>query len=187
MDRQKALEILRQYLHTENLVKHSFAVEAVMRALALRLEPDRVEEWGIAGLLHDLDADLVDYRNYPELHGPKAVEILRELNFGTEDMYHAILAHNPANGTRIENKFDRALYAADPITGFITAVALVYPDKKLASVKVKSILKRMKEARFAAGADRNAMRSIELLGIPFEDFAELSLKAMTEIAEVLGL
>ncbi|KXG77857.1 hypothetical protein AN618_08690 [Fervidicola ferrireducens] len=187
MDRQKALEILHQYLHTENLVKHSFAVEAVMKTLAERLEPDKVEEWSIAGLLHDLDADLVDYRNHPELHGPKTIEILRGLNFGTEDMYHAILAHNQATGTKIESKFDQALYAADPITGFITAVALVYPDKKLSSVKVKSIIKRMNELRFAAGADRNAMRSIELLGIPFEEFAELSLKAMTEIADVLGL
>jgi predicted hydrolase (HD superfamily) len=187
MDRQKAVEILHQYLHTENLVKHSYAVEAVMKALAGRLEPERVEEWSIAGLLHDLDADLVDYRKHPELHGPRAVEILRSLNFGTEDMYHAILAHNQATGTEIKSNFDRALYAADPITGFITAIALVYPDKKLSSVKVKSITKRMNELRFAAGADREAMRSIELLGIPFTEFAELSLKAMTEIADVLGL
>lgn len=187
MNREKALEILNEYLHTENLVKHSFAVEAVMRALAEKLQPDKVEEWGIAGLLHDLDADLVDYRTYPELHGPKTIEILREKNFGDEEMYHAILAHNQATGTEIKNNFDLALYAADPITGFITAIALVYPDKKLTSVKVKSITKRMNELRFAAGADRDAMRSIEQAGIPFADFAKLSLEAMTNISDILGL
>lgn len=187
MDRQKAIEILNEYLHTEHLVKHCFAVEAVMRALARKLAPDKEDEWGIAGLLHDLDADMVDYRTNPEQHGPKAVEILKSLGFGTEEMYHAIKAHNQATGTEITNSFDRALYAADPITGFITAIALVYPDKKLSSVKVKSITKRMNELRFAAGADRDAMRSIEKLGIPFAEFAELSLKAMTDIADVLGL
>jgi len=187
MDREKALEILNKYLHTENLVKHSFAVEAVMRALAERLQPDKVDEWGIAGLLHDLDADLVDYRNYPEKHGPKAIELLKQHNFGNEEMHHAILAHNKATGVEAKSNFDIALYAADPITGFITAIALVYPDKKLSSVKVKSITKRMNELRFAAGADREAMRSIEKVGIPFVEFAELSLKAMTAIADQLGL
>jgi len=187
MDREKALEILHKYLHTDHLVKHSYAVEAVMKALAERLQPDKVEEWGITGLLHDLDADLVDYRTYPEKHGPKAIELLKQHNFGNEEMYHAILAHNKATGTEAKSNFDQALYAADPITGFITAIALVYPDKKLSSVKVKSITKRMNELRFAAGADRDAMRSIEKVGIPFAEFAELSLKAMTAIADVLGL
>ena len=187
MDREKALEILQEYLHTENLIKHCYAVEAVMRALAERLEPDKIDEWGITGLLHDLDSDLVDYKEHPELHGPKTVEILREKNFGNEEMYQAILAHNPATGIEIKSDFDQALYAADPITGFITAVALIYPDKKLTSVKVKSITKRMKEHRFAAGANREAMRSIEKLGIPFAEFAKISLEAMTAIADKLGL
>lgn len=187
MDRAQALEILHEYLKSEHLIRHSFAVEAVMKALAERLAPDKVEEWSIAGLLHDIDADITDYKTNPELHGKKAVEILKERNFGTEEMHHAILAHNSATGTEIETQMDQALYAADPITGFITAIALVYPDKKLSSVKVKSITKRMKEPRFAAGADRDAMRSIEKLGIPFAEFAELSLKAMTEIADTLGL
>jgi predicted hydrolase (HD superfamily) len=187
MDRQRAIEILNKHLTTETLVKHSYAVEAVMKALAERIAPDEVEEWSITGLLHDLDADLVDYRENPELHGPKTVEILKEEGFGNERMYHAILAHNQETGTPITNEFDRCLYAADPITGFITAIALVYPDKKLSSVKVKSITKRMKELRFAAGANREAMRSIEKLDIPFPEFAKLSLEAMQQIADVLGL
>lgn len=187
MDRTKALEILTRHLTTEHLVKHSYAVESVMRALARRLEPDKEELWAMTGLLHDLDADIIDYRTYPEQHGPKTIELLKEAGFGNEEMYHSICAHNEDTKVPIESKMDQAIYAADPITGFITAITLVYPDKKLASVKVKSIIKRMDEVRFAAGANRDAMRSIEKLGIAFPEFAELSLKAMTEIAEDLGL
>ena len=187
MDRIKALEILNKYMTTEYLQKHSYAVESVMRALARKLEPESEELWAMTGLLHDLDVDMVDYRSNPELHGPKTVELLKEEGFGSEEMYHSICAHNEDTKVPIKSKMDQAIYAADPITGFITAITLVYPDKKLASVKVKSITKRMDEVRFAAGANREAMRSIEKLGIPFAEFAELSLKAMTEIAEDLGL
>jgi predicted hydrolase (HD superfamily) len=158
-----------------------------MRALARKLEPEKEELWAMAGLLHDLDADIIDYRSFPELHGPRTVELLKEENFGNEEMYHSICAHNDDTKVPIQSKMDQAIYAADPITGFITAITLVYPDKRLASVKVKSITKRMDEVRFAAGANRDAMRSIVKLGIPFAEFAELSLKAMNEIADDLGL
>ncbi len=188
IEREKALELLEKHLKTDHLVKHSYAVEVVMRELAKKIEPEKENEWAITGLLHDLDADLLDYKNGEgHLHGPKAVEILKEAGLGNEEMYHAICAHNKDTGIKIESKMDRAIYAADPITGFITAITLVYPDKKLSSVKVKSITKRMKEVRFAAGADREAMASIEKLGIPFAEFAEISLNAMKEIAEKLGL
>lgn len=184
---ERAEEILHKHLQTPHLVKHSYAVEAVMRALAKRLSPEEEEKWAVAGLLHDLDNDTVDWQSDMSVHGPKTIEILKEYQFGEEDLYQAILSHNPANGSQIKNLFDKALYAADPITGFITAIALVYPEKKLSSVKVSSILKRMKEKRFAAGANREAMRSIEELGIPFEEFATLSLEAMSQIAEKLEL
>lgn len=187
MERTTAVELVNKYLTTPHMISHSYAVESVMRELARRLEPENVDLWGITGLLHDIDADTFDWRSEPHLHGPKGVALLKENSFGNEEMYHAILAHNSATNTKIESKLDRALYAADPITGFITAITLVYPDKKIKSVKVKSITKRMDEIRFAAGANRDAMRSIEMLGISFPEFAELSLKAMTEIADVLGL
>ncbi len=115
------------------------------------------------------------------------MELLKENSFGTDEMYHSICAHNEESGVPIETKMDRAIYAADPITGFITAISLVYPDKKVGSVKVKSITKRMGEVRFAAGANRDAMKSIEELGISFNEFAELALKAMQGISEQLGL
>lgn len=187
MDRQKALEILNKYLTSEHLIKHSYAVESVMRALAEKYDPENEELWAMTGLMHDLDADMVDYRNHPELHGKKAVELLKEHGFGNEAMYHAVCAHNEESGVPIQTKMDRAIYAADPITGFVTAITLVYPDKKISSVKVKSIIKRMDEVRFAAGANRDAMRSIEKLDMSFEEFAELALKAMQGIADQLGL
>lgn len=187
MDRQKATEMVNRYITTEHLIKHSYAVESVMRELAKRLEPEKEELWAITGLLHDLDIDVIDAKNNTKLHGKKTVEILKEHDYGNEDMYHAICAHNEDTGVEIKSKMDRAIYAADPITGFITAITLVYPDKKISSVKVKSIIKRMDEVRFAAGANRDAMKSIELLGMSFPEFAELSLNAMKQISDILGL
>lgn len=185
--REQADALLHQYVKTEHIIPHSYAVEAVMRALAKRIAPDKVEEWGAAGLLHDLDEDEVDWRSDMSTHGPRSVEILKEHGFGNQEMYEAILAHNPENGKRARTDFEIALLAADPITGFIKAIAQVYPDKRVKSVKVKSIVKRMKETRFAAGANRNAMMAIEDIGIPFPEFAELALNAMCEIDDVLEL
>lgn len=187
LNREKAIELLDNYLTSEHLHRHSYAVESVMRELSKRLEPENEELWALTGLLHDLDADLMECKNDPALHGKKTIEILSENEFGCDSMYHAICAHNEDTGTKIDTKMDRAIYAADPITGFITAIALVYPDKKVNSVKVKSITKRMKELKFAAGANRDAMRSIEELGISFQEFAELSLNAMKQISDKLGL
>lgn len=186
-DRDRAIEILTKHLKTDYLIKHSYAVEAVMKALGKKFDPEREDLWAITGLLHDLDADLVDYRTYPERHCPKTLEILKEEGYGDEEMYHAIMAHNKTTNTPIKSKLDRAIYAADPITGFINAITLVYPDQKIAKVKLKSITKRMHETRFAAGADREAMWSIEELDMDFQDFAEISLNAMKEISDVLGL
>jgi len=188
--REQAVVLVDKYLESKHLIKHSYAVEVVMRELANKLEPDRADEWAIAGLLHDLDADMLDYKNSQEaskLHGLKAVELLQNEKFGNEYIYQAIKAHNEDNGTERLSTIDKAIYAADPITGFITAIALIYPDQKISSVKVKSVIKRMKELRFAAGANREAMKSIEELGIPFDEFAQISLEAMQRISDTLGL
>lgn len=187
IDRDTAIGLLNRYVTTKHIIAHSFAVEAVMRALAKRLDPADEELWGISGLLHDLDMDVSNWQEHPERHGPVTVELLKEHNFGCEEMYNAIIAHNPDTGAVPKTLFEKALFAADPITGFITAVTLVYPDKKIASVKVKSIVKKMKATGFAAGADRGAMMSIENIGIPFPEFAELALTAMCGIADQLGL
>ncbi len=187
MEREVALNLLRKYIKSEHLIKHSLAVEAIMKGLSKRLNVKDDNLWGMAGLLHDLDADIVDYEVNPEIHGLKTVEILKSEAFGDETFYQAIMAHNEKTGVEIKSDLDRALYAADPISGFITAIALIYPDKKITSVKLKSITKRMGELRFAAGANRAAMKSIEHINIPFEEFAEIALASMTEIASELGL
>lgn len=188
--REQAIEILSKYLTTDHLIKHSYALEAVMKKLGEKLEPEKADEWAIAGLLHDLDADLLNYKEDPEeskIHGLKAIELLKTEGFGNDYIYQAIMAHNQDNGTEIKSVLDKVIYAADPITGFITAITLVYPDKRISSVKVKSITKRMKELRFAAGANREAMKSIEDIGLPFSEFAQISLEAMQEISDTLGL
>lgn len=188
--RDSAVEILHNYLKTDHLIKHSLAVEAVMKALSQRLDPENQELWSVTGLLHDLDGDILDYKNDAEVaakHGKLTVEILKEKQFGNDSMYHAIEAHNKRSEIERESLLDKALFAADPITGFITAIALIYPDKKLSSVKVKSITKRMKQASFASGANRESMMSIEETGIPFEEFASISLSAMQSISDDLAL
>jgi predicted hydrolase (HD superfamily) len=187
LSREKAIELLNTHVTTKHIITHSYAVEAVMRELAKILEPESEESWAMAGLLHDLDNDLVDWEKDMGLHGPKAVDVLKDENYGNDAIYQAILAHNPDNGSKRVTTFDKAIYAADPITGFIRAIALVYPDKKVNSVKLKSITKRMKETRFAAGANREAMWSIEDLGIEFPRFAEISLNAMKEISDLIEL
>lgn len=175
---------MREHVKNENMIKHCLASEAVMAALAKRLGEDR-EKWALAGLLHDLDVEITnaDLR----IHGLKTVEILREKGIDPE-IIEAIRLHNEgAHEDKRTDVFHHALAAGETITGLITATALVYPDKKLASVKTKSITKRMKEQAFARSVDRDIIRECELIGIPLPEFAELSLRAMQGIHEELGL
>ncbi len=181
--RESALELLRSKLHTEQLVVHSLASEAIMRALARRLGEDE-DLWGICGLLHDLDLDQVG--DDMSVHGTVTATWLRELSFPEEGV-DAILRHNEALGYERETVLDHALAAAEQITGLIRATALIYPSKRLADVKPKSISKRMKDKRFAAKVSREAIRECELIGIPLAEFIQISLDAMKDIAKELGL
>ena len=184
MDRRQALELFDRHVKAENLRKHCLATEAVMRALALHLgEP--VELWGIAGLLHDLDFE--ETAHQPEVHGLKTAAILGETDLPA-DVIAAIKAHNAEGlGVPRKTKLDFALTCAESITGLVVATALVYPDKRLGSVKPKSILKRMKEKDFARGVDRSSVRLCEEIKVPLADFAALSLQAMQGISAQLGL
>jgi putative nucleotidyltransferase with HDIG domain len=184
ISRAEALDLLRKYCQEEVLIKHALAAEAVMQALAMRLghDPDR---WGIAGLLHDLDYD--ETKADPVRHTLRTEEILREKGV-EEDIIDAIKAHNAeALHKRRENPFHFAITCAESITGLIVATTLVYPDKKIASVKPSSIVRRMKEKGFARRVRRDAIRECEKIGLSLEEFAELSLKAMQGISEQLGL
>lgn len=183
MERNRALEIVKTNLKSENLVKHSLAVEAVMRGLAKKLGSD-VELWGFAGLLHDVDYEVT--ANEPNKHGLVSVDILKEHNL-PDELLHAIMSHNDENGTKIENEFDKALYCADPITGLITACALVKPSKKLSDVEVKSVKKKFKDKAFARGANRMQIDTCTNLGVERAEFIEIALNEMKKIAQDIGL
>ena len=184
MDRDQALQLLRKHVAGENMVRHCLASEAVMRALAVRLGADP-EKWALAGLLHDIDVELT--AGDSGRHTLEAERILAENDISAE-IIEAIKMHNaPAHGKSRTDIFHRALAAGETITGLITAAAFVYPDKKLASVKASSVLKRMKDKRFAASVDRGVILECVHLGLPIEEFASLALDAMLRIAPELGL
>jgi len=182
--RDEALVFLKSHLTTTNLVRHCIATEAIMRALARRFGEDE-HLWGITGLFHDLDLDLVD--GDMTRHGLRTVEILRKEGYPEEGLA-AILAHNgDVLNVPVETRFDKALLAAETTTGLVVATTLVYQSKKIADVKVKSVRKRMKEPRFAAGVDRSKMMLCEDIDIPLPEFLELSVDAMREVAEEIAL
>ena len=187
MQRDTAKELLYKYVKGENYRAHSLMVEAIMRKLAAELEPENIELWGIVGLLHDLDEESCDWASDMAVHGPASVEILKKEGLGDDVLYNAIRAHNPLNGYNAGTNIEYACLAADPMSGFIAAIAKGYPDKKVASVKETSILKRFKEQRFAQGASRPYMLSIEKTGMPLETFARLALEALVEAADDVGL
>ncbi len=185
MEREKALELLRTHVKNDNLVKHCLASEAVMRALAARLGADPAL-WGLAGLLHDIDVELT--AGDLSRHTHEAVRILKE-NGLPDTLIEAVKLHNEAahGGIKRSETFHKALAAGETLTGLITATALVYPDRKLSSVKASSVTKRMKDKRFAASVDRGIIMECEAAGLKLEEFVELSLSAMRGISADLGL
>ncbi len=183
MTRDEVLDSVKTNIENENLIKHMLATEAIMRALARRLDGDE-EEWGLTGLLHDIDVELTG--GDMSQHSKLGADLAGELG-ASEAMTHAILCHNEAHGIPAESRLDKALFCADPLTGLIIAAALVRPDKKLAGVETKSVLKRFKEKSFAAGANREQIAQCSELGLELDEFIELGLTAMQEIAADLGL
>ena len=183
MTREEALNSVKTNVENENLIKHMLATEAIMRALARCLGGDE-EEWGLAGLLHDIDAELT--RGDMHTHSKLGADLARELG-ADEAVVHAILSHNEAHGILRETKLDEALFCVDPLTGLITTAALVRPDKKLASLEAKSVIKKFKQKGFAAGVNRQQITRCNEIGIEFDQFIELGLLAMQEIATDLGL
>lgn len=182
--RDDALKLLQEYLENEKLISHCVASEAIMRALAEKLD-ENPDVWGIAGLLHDLDFQITN--EDPARHGIEASGILRKKGIH-EDVINAIQKHN-AEGLGLERstKFEFALTCAESITGLIVATALVYPDQKLSSVKVNSVSKRMKTAHFARAVSRERILECEKINIPIQDFIGISLEAMKGISDELGL
>lgn len=182
--RDEAMALLKEHLKNEKTIAHCRASEAIMRALAEKLGHDP-DTWGVAGLLHDLDFEIVN--GDLSIHGTETAKILEEKGVSPE-IADAIKKHN-SEGLNLERTtdFDFALACAETITGLIVATALVYPDKKIASVRVKSVTKRMKTPHFARAVSRDRIRECEKIGIPLNEFVALSLEAMAAISDELGL
>lgn len=185
MTREEALNLINQLMSNQNLIKHLLAVEAVMGALAKKFAEDETI-WKLTGLLHDADYEVTGVT--PAKHTLVLEENLK--NYAVpQEVVRAVKSHNNKyTGIDPESKMEWSLYCADDITGLIVATALVMPDKKLASVRVESVLKKFKDKAFAKGVDRERIKLCEeKLGIPLEEFVEVSLKAMQSVAEDLGL
>ena len=183
MDRAEALESIRENVENENLIKHMLATEAIMRALARRFGEDETE-WGLAGLLHDIDVELTE--GDMTVHSKLGADIARDLGAG-ETIANAVLTHNEAHGVHPQTKMEKALFCADPLTGLITAAVLVRPDKKIVNLEPKSVRKRFKEKSFAAGANREQIAKCSEIDLELEEFISIGVEAMQGIAGDLGL
>jgi len=181
-NRDEILDSIHGNVQDKNMIRHMLATEAIMRALARRLGEDE-EEWGITGLIHDIDMELVE--GDMSSHSKLGADIARELG-ANETMVHAILCHNEAHGVPQETKLDKALFCADSLSGLITAAALVRPDK-LSGLTTKSVMKRFREKSFAAGVNREQVAQCQEIRLELEEFIGLGIEAMKGIASELRL
>ena len=181
MTRDEALAAVKENCGNKNLLKHMLATEAVMVGLSEKLGED-TDLWALAGLLHDLDYEQT--ADDPDRHGLVSADMLSEMGI-CEEIIHAVKAHN--EHVERDSTMDRALYASDPVTGLIVASALMHPDKKLAGLDVEFIMRRFKEKRFAAGADRDQISACSELGLTLEEFLDVALRSMQGISDELGL
>lgn len=184
LTRPQALELLHRYVKNEKMIFHCLASEAVMHGLARHLGRDE-EQWGLAGLLHDLDVEVTNAE--ATIHGTQTEVLLKDYDVDP-GILDAIRMHNEcSSGMERSTEFQFALAAGETITGLIFATTYVYPDKKLTSVKAKSVVKRMKEKMFAASVKRENIMECERIGIPLDQFAALAIGSMLPIAEEIGL
>ena len=180
-DRNKAWNLLCEYTKTESLRKHALAVEATMRYFADQSDED-TDYWGAVGLLHDFD-----YEMYPNDHPQSGVEILK-LHGYDQEFTDTVLSHVETTGVLRDSKIRQTLFAVDELCGFVTAVALVRPSKKVADVKIKSVKKKFKDKAFARQVSREDMlKGAEQLGLPVEEVITGVIAALSGVAADLGL
>jgi predicted hydrolase (HD superfamily) len=186
-DRAAAWGLLTEFTQSESLRKHALSVEACMRAYARKFCGDSVEQeelWGMTGLLHDFD-----YEKWPSLddHPYKGNEILKERGW-SDEIRRAIMSHAEYSGVTRDTSMEKALFACDELSGFITAVTLVKPSKSLAEVDAKSIRKKMKDKAFARSVNRDdIVNGATALGVELEEHITFCIEALKRIADKLGL
>jgi len=181
--REQAFSLLTQYNKSESLIKHALAVEAVMRYFARKCSEDE-DKWGIIGLIHDLD-----YEQFPEEHCRKTEEILEE-NGWPGEYIRAAVSHGwgICSSVKPQTQLEKVLYAVDELTGLVATTALVRPSKSVLDLKAKSVKKKWKDKRFAAGVDRSIVESgCEMLGMELTDVITDTIMGMREVAEAIGL
>ena len=181
--RDEAFRLLKEYNKNESLIKHALAVEAVMRYCA-RKRGDDEEKWGIIGLVHDLD-----YERFPESHCRKSDEILRAEDW-PEEYIRAVVSHGWGICSDVEPQTDleKVLYAIDELTGLVVTTALVRPSKSVLDLKAKSVKKKWKDKRFAAGVDRSIIeKGAQMLGMDLTELITDTILGMREVAEEIGL
>jgi len=181
--REEAYQLLTEYNKSDSLIKHALAVEGVMRYFARKRGEDE-EEWSVIGLVHDLD-----YEKFPEEHCHKSEEILKEKGW-PEEYIRAVVSHGWGLCSDVEPKteLEKVLYTIDELTGLVVTTALVRPSKSIMDVKVKSVKKKWKDKRFAAGVDRSIIeKGAEMLGMELSDILADTIAGMQEVAEEIGL
>jgi putative nucleotidyltransferase with HDIG domain len=181
--REEAYQLLTEYNKSDNLIKHALAVEGVMRYMARKLGEDE-EKWGVIGLVHDLD-----YEKFPEEHCQKSEEILKEKGW-PEQYIRAVVSHGWGLCSNVEpqTELEKVLYAIDELTGLVVTTALVHPSKSIMDVKVKSVKKKWKDKKFAAGVNRSVIeQGAQMLGMEITDLIADTIAGMQEVAEEIGL
>ena len=181
--REEAYQLLTEYNKSDSLIKHALAVEGVMRYFARKRGEDE-EKWGVIGLVHDLD-----YEQFPEEHCHKSEEILKEKGW-PQEYIRAVVSHGWGLCSEVEpqTELEKVLYAIDELTGLVVTTALVRPSKSVMDVKVKSVKKKWKDKRFAAGVDRSIIeKGAQMLGMEVSDLIADTLAGMQEVAEEIGL
>ncbi|MCP5514421.1 MAG: hydrolase [Spirochaetales bacterium] len=182
-DREAALTLLKKYNQSDSLIKHAFAVESVMRHFAV-LENEDAEKWGIIGLIHDLD-----YEKYPEQHCSKTKEILEE-ELWPEDYIRAVVSHGwgICSDVKPESRMEKILYTIDELTGLVATTAMVRPSKSVLDTSAKSVMKKWKDKRFAAGVDRSVIENgAQMLGMELPEIITQTIEGMRKAAQEIGL
>ncbi len=181
--REDTLALLKSYNKSESLIKHALCVEGVMRYMARKYGEDE-ETWGVVGLIHDLD-----YEQFPDQHCRKTEQILRE-NQWPEELIRAVVSHGWGICTDVkpETRMEKVLYAIDELTGLVATSALVRPTKSVMDMKAKSVKKKWKDKRFAAGVDRSIIqKGAEMLDVELGDLITDTIMGMREVADEIGL
>jgi len=181
--REDALTLLQEYNKTDSLLKHAYAVEGVMRYCARKRGEDE-EEWGIIGLVHDLD-----YEQFPDQHCTMTRKILEE-NGWPEAYIRAVVSHGWGICSDVEpqSTLEKTLYAIDELTGLVTANAMVRPTRSVMDMSVKSVKKKWKSPAFAAGVDRSIIqKGADMLGVEIGELIEDTINGMREVADEIGL